>query len=68
LTFASGSTNGTEMCVPVVVNSDTLVESDEDFRVVLALDTGSNLRLGSVETVITITDDDGTSLSVIKMF
>lgn len=61
LTFAPGSTDGAEMCESVVANSDRLVESEENFKVQLALGTlgGSNLRLGNSLTAITLTDSNG---------
>lgn len=61
LTFGPGSTNGAELCAPVTADSDNLVESDEDFRVVLTMvtPTGTSFHLGNTGTVVTLTDSDG---------
>lgn len=61
LTFQRGSPDGAGMCDNVTVNSDDLVESDEDFVIVMALATpaGTNFRLDNTEMVVTLIDSDG---------
>ena len=60
LTFASGSRNGTEVCVSLAANADDEVECEEDFTVLLALLTpGNNLNLVNTVTAITIIDING---------
>lgn len=61
LTFPSGSENSAEMCASVSVNSDNLVEFDEDFTITLSLVTfGASLHLGNSVSAVTLTDSDGT--------
>lgn len=60
LTFPSGTADGAEMCAPVIVNSDNLVEHEENFSVVLALVTsGTSLSLGRNMSAITLLDSEG---------
>lgn len=60
VTFPLGSADGAEMCASVAVNSDNLVEFEENFTVKLALVTaGASLGLGSNTSTITLTDSDG---------
>lgn len=60
LTFVNGSSDGAEMCVTVTVNSDNLVEFEEDFIVHLSLVTsGANYITGNSATLVTILDSDG---------
>ena len=60
LTFASGSRNGTEVCVSLAANTDDEVECEEDFTVLLALLTpGNNLNLVNTATAIKIVDTNG---------
>ena len=58
LTFAAGSSLGTQECVDVAITDDDVFEDDETFSVTLTTDDGS------VDTVpdrtdITIVDDEG---------
>jgi hypothetical protein len=60
ITFRTGSANGAELCAPVTVNSDNLVETEEHFTVVLELVTsGTSLSLGGNTTSMTLVDSDG---------
>ena len=58
LTFAAGSSLGTQECVDVIITDDDVFEDDETFTVTLTTDDGS------VDTVpdrtdITIVDNEG---------
>ena len=68
LTFAPGSGEGTERCSPITANDDSLVESEEEFSVILDIVTSSrsNLHLGNTETSVIITDTDGMYVCVIR--
>ena len=60
-TFPSSSANGTEKCVSITVNSDNLVESQEEFTVSLDLvTTGTNLHLSIDTSTVTLIDGEGT--------
>ena len=60
VTFVNGSSDGAEICASIAVNSDSLVEHEEDFVVHLSLVTfGANLNLGNSATMVTIVDSDG---------
>lgn len=60
ITFPTGSAGGAEMCASVTVNSDHMVETEEYFIVMLALETsGTSLSLGRNTSVITLIDSDG---------
>ena len=59
-TFQSGYGDGDMLCEPLMVNSDNLVESNEDLRANLALETpGSSIHLGNNVSFITIIDSNG---------
>lgn len=60
ITFVNGSTDGAEMCISIAVNSDSMVEFEEDFAVILYLVTsGASLSTGNSTSVVTIIDSDG---------
>ena len=60
ITFPVGSANRAVRCVTLTVNSDNLVESEEDFTVMLTLVTsGANLNLGNSVFAVTLGDSDG---------
>ena len=60
LTFGLGSTDGADMCTSLTANADYLVEYEEDFALMLNLETaGASLSLGNGVTTITIIDGDG---------
>ena len=63
LIFLPGATNGESVCVNVTLLTDQLVECEEDFTVVLALDTvGDSVSLGNSSTAVTLLDSDGTDI------
>jgi hypothetical protein len=66
LSFLSGSVDGFEMCTAVNVNSDKLVESVEDFGVVLSLvaSPATSFSLGNAETMIMLLDSDGILMAI----
>ena len=60
VTFPVNSTNGTTKCVPLGINPDNLVESEEHFVVMLAMVTsGTSLSLGNNMLAVTLIDDNG---------
>lgn len=60
LTFPNGSEDGAEMCASVAVNSDNLVEFEEDFTIALSLVTfGTSLNIGNNLSAVTLIDNDG---------
>lgn len=60
LTFPSGSEDSAEMCASVSVNSDNLVELEEDFTITLSLVTlGAIFTLGNNVSAVTLIDSDG---------
>lgn len=62
VTFPAGSADGAEMCVSVSVNSDHLVEAEENVTVRLALVTaGTGFALGNATSTIALIDSDGMS-------
>ena len=66
LIFPSGSEDNAEMCASVSVNSDNLVEFEEDFTIMLSLVTfGASLNLGNNASAVILTDSDGTLESFI---
>ena len=66
LSFTPGEGNGERVCVNVTLLSDGLVECEEDFTVVLTLDTdGDSVSLGNSSTVVTLLDSDGTDSMVV---
>ena len=56
--FASGSANGTTMCVDIFVQDDEALEGNQTFTVAVAT-SDSNVVLDTDVTLITIMDDDG---------
>jgi hypothetical protein len=61
LTFTPGSANGTEVCSPITVVPDDLVECEESFTVALTLVTsGASISLGNRIGTVTLLDSDGT--------
>jgi hypothetical protein len=55
--------DGAEQCASVTAVADQLVDSMEEFTVVMTLVTaGANLSLGNSVTTVTITDVDGNTL------
>jgi hypothetical protein len=69
LAFSAGSANGSEECVSITTAADQFVECEENFVVHLMLmnpvHEGTCLSIGNNETILTITDDDGTLLIVL---
>ena len=60
VTFPIGSADSAEKCVSVTVNPDNLVESAEEFSLVLSLtDSGASLNLGDHMSTVTLIDSDG---------
>ena len=60
LSFTPGASNGERVCINITVLFDGLVECEEDFTVVLTLDTvGDNIFLGKNSTAVTLLDSDG---------
>ena len=60
VTFPTGSGDGTERCVSVIVHSDNAVESKEYFTVWLALvTTGTSFKIGNDTCTVLIMDNDG---------
>lgn len=60
LTFSPLSVNGAEECTNLTAVSDSLVESEESFTIILEFVTSDEiLRLGNAITMVTITDIDG---------
>jgi hypothetical protein len=48
------------MCTSASVNSDNLVELEEQFSITLSLVTlGASLSIGNNATIVTLTDSDG---------
>ncbi len=67
LSFISGSTDGDRVCVNITVFSDLLVECEEDFTVMLTLNTiEDNLLLENNSTFVTLMDNDGTYVNSIQ--
>jgi hypothetical protein len=63
LVFSRGSADGVKVCASVTVNSDNLVETEEDFGVILTLvSSGPNLGLGNNVSTIVLIDNEGTQL------
>ena len=59
-TFSNGSAHGTNICTNVTVNSDSEVESEEQFTVMLALVvSGTSLSLGNTTSAVILIDNDG---------
>ena len=56
--FASGSANGTTMCVDIFVQDDEALEGNQTFTVAIAT-SDSNVVLDTDVTVISIMDNDG---------
>ena len=64
VTFPNGSADGMDMCTNVSVNSDSKVESEERFMVMLALVvSGTSLSLGNKTSAVTLIDSDGNFFS-----
>jgi hypothetical protein len=62
ITFLPGSADRAEVCTPLTAFVDELVECEEDFSVLLALETPcSSLSLGNTVTAVTLVDGDGMS-------
>ena len=60
MSFTPGASNGERVCVNITVLSDGLVECEEDFTVLLTLNTAEdNIFLGNNSTVVTLLDSDG---------
>ena len=60
LTFPNGSADGAEVCAPVTVYSDKLVEHEDKFMMALDLVTsGANFSIGNNVSSISLTDSDG---------
>lgn len=60
LTFVTGSGNGAQICASWTARTDDLVEGDEEFNLVLTLETPERgLNLGNSATNIVIMDVDG---------
>jgi hypothetical protein len=60
ITFSNGSTDGEEVCTSVIVNSDSEVEPEEHFNVMLAIVvSGTSFGLGNKTSVINLVDSDG---------
>jgi hypothetical protein len=58
--FPIGSAEGAEKCVSIAVNPDDLVESEEEFSIILSLSsTGDSLNLGTHASTVTLFDSDG---------
>lgn len=65
MTFAPGTSDGAIMCIPVTVHSDNLVESEEDFMMMLALvNPGHSVILAKNTSVVTVIDNDGKTFSL----
>ena len=63
ITFSAGSTNGSSQCVQVTVRDDECLEGEEIVRI--GVQSGSShVAVGSLsETIVTIQDREGQSLS-----
>ena len=65
--FAPGSTDDAEMCVSVTILSDTLVECDEYFTVMLGAPNGVNLTIGNDAINVTIHESSGMQSSLLTI-
>jgi hypothetical protein len=60
LSFLPGAADGTEVCTPIAIVSDNLVECEENFGLILTLVTsGASISLGSSVSTVTLLDSDG---------
>lgn len=60
LTFPSGSTDGAVVCANVTVIRDNMVECEEEFSLLLTLETATikSLSLGNNTTSVVLRDSD----------
>jgi len=66
LTFLKGDTTPADLSIPITINQDTLVETDEFFEVVLSdlTDDGRNVDLTKSSGQANIIDDDSAEISI----
>ena len=66
ITFPSGSSDSTAGCVSITILDDTVLEENQAFTVTLTT-SDPDVLLGNNVTVITIEDNDGSPIEIVRM-
>lgn len=59
LVISSSAVQGSRVCLPLVIIGDNVVEGNETFDVILAVNSMQDLIAGPSTVSVTILDDDG---------